>query len=184
MKEGWLYVVKAKVFHEGEDATQDPSVAGACRKGSKLARMTHWAAGRKDSKPTAITTRLVLWDMRDGKEMSAPAVKTGEWEVGWKWSPRLGARRLTHGNQRRPLFNAKCQVILFMGTEREVPKPSSGLVNASEGSEGTSSSALYKDKYRCICATNSAPEPTQIAILVNFVRTGETLPSPPAVLFT
>lgn len=83
VKAGWLYVVKAKVFHEGEEATQDASVAGAGagRKGSKLAIMTNWAAGRKGSKSTAVTTRLVLWDMRDTKEMSAPAVKTGEWEV-------------------------------------------------------------------------------------------------------
>eukprot|EP00903_Cladosiphon_okamuranus_P006046 g5963.t1 len=82
VKEGWLYVVKAKVFHEGEDPTEDPSIAGAGagRKGSKLERMTNWAAGRKGSKPESVTTRLVLWDMRDGKEMSAPAVKTGEWE--------------------------------------------------------------------------------------------------------
>lgn len=89
VKEGWLYVVKAKVFHDGEEATQGSSVdgAGAGRKGSKLVMLTNWAAGRKGSKSTAVTTRLVLWDMRDTKEMSAPAVKTGEWEVGWKCSP-------------------------------------------------------------------------------------------------
>lgn len=87
VKEGWLYVVKAKVFHEEEGGgagAGDGAAAeaeGAGRKGSRLAMMTGWTAGRKGSK-SKVTTRLVLWDMRDGKEMSAPAVKTGEWEVG------------------------------------------------------------------------------------------------------
>lgn len=85
VKDGWLYVVKAKVFHEEEGAGAGDGagaeVEGAGRKGSRLAVMTGWTAGRKISKSN-VTTRLVLWDMRDGKEMSAPAVKTGEWEVG------------------------------------------------------------------------------------------------------
>lgn len=86
VKEGWLYVVKAKVFHDREDATRDSAESGSAeatgRKGSKLSLRASWAAGRKASKPSPVTTRLMLWDMRDGKEMSAPAVKTGEWEVG------------------------------------------------------------------------------------------------------
>lgn len=93
-------MVKAKVFHEGEEAKQDPSAAGAGTgagtMGSKLAMMTNWAAGRKGSKPAAVTTRLVLWDMRDGKQMSAPAVKTGEWEVGRKYPPGSGIGELKH----------------------------------------------------------------------------------------
>ena len=91
VKEGWLYVVKAKIYHEREDATQvlaGPGSAGVTgRKGSKMAVRMSWVAGRKESKSTAVTTRLMLWDMLDVKEMSAPAVKTGEWEVGSKyWS--------------------------------------------------------------------------------------------------
>lgn len=98
VKEGWLYVVKAKVFHAGAEATQDPAVAGAgaARKRSKLAMTTNWVSVRKGSKPEAVTTRLVLWDMRDAKEMSAPAVKTGEWEVGRKCSPSVGNGELEH----------------------------------------------------------------------------------------
>ncbi len=88
VKEGWLYVVKARVFHDREGATQASAESGSAeatgRKGSKVSLRTSWAAGRKASKSTAVTTRLMLWDMRDGKEMSAPAVKTGEWEVGWE----------------------------------------------------------------------------------------------------
>ncbi|CAM9833331.1 unnamed protein product [Ectocarpus fasciculatus] len=90
VKDGWLYVVKAKVFHEEEGAGDGdgdgdgdgagPGAEGAGRKGSRLAAMTGWTARRKGSKSN-VTTRLVLWDMRDGKEMSAPAVKTGEWEA-------------------------------------------------------------------------------------------------------
>ncbi|CAN0188560.1 unnamed protein product [Scytosiphon promiscuus] len=94
VKQGWLYVVKAKVFHENEASSAPaipgaeagggaagPGVSAAERKGSALSAMTSWATGRKGSAKAAITTRLVLWDMRDGKEMSAPAVKTGEWEA-------------------------------------------------------------------------------------------------------
>lgn len=100
VKDGWLYVVKAKVFHEEEGAGGGAGAGdgagegaeGAGRKGSRLAAMTGWTARRKGSKSN-VTTKLVLWDMRDGKEMSAPAVKTGEWEVGaaanlersWAW---------------------------------------------------------------------------------------------------
>lgn len=102
VKQGWLYVVKAKIFHENEAtlalaaaaAVPGTEAAGAGvnvgsgvstagRKSSTASVMTSWTAGRKELANTAaaITTRLVLWDMRDGKEMSAPAVKTGEWEV-------------------------------------------------------------------------------------------------------
>lgn len=97
VKQGWLYVVKAKVFHENEatlalapgvagaeggaGASAEPGALTAERKGSVLATVTNWAAGRKGSAKAEIATRLVLWDMRDGKEMSATAVKTGEWEV-------------------------------------------------------------------------------------------------------
>ncbi|CAM9535261.1 unnamed protein product [Ectocarpus sp. 12 AP-2014] len=84
VKEGWLYVVRAKVFHEeeggGGGGGAGAEAEGAGRKGSRLAMMTGWTAGRKGSKSN-VTTRLVLWDMRDGKETSAPAVKTGEWEA-------------------------------------------------------------------------------------------------------
>ncbi|CAM9314056.1 unnamed protein product [Pylaiella littoralis] len=100
VKEGWLYIVKVKVFREQqqthEEATQAPSSAGGTgsgggaapsgRTGSRLTSMeSKRATGRKGSTTTsaaaAVTTRLVLWDLRDMKEMSAPAVKTGEWET-------------------------------------------------------------------------------------------------------
>lgn len=56
VKEGWLYVVKARVFHEEAPPT--------------------------DALGLSMATRLVLWDMRDVKEASMPAKQYGEWEVG------------------------------------------------------------------------------------------------------
>lgn len=55
-REGWLYVARARIFHE-----EAPPSSSA-------------------EQPEA-GTRLVLWDMRDGKETSVPATKMGEWEV-------------------------------------------------------------------------------------------------------
>lgn len=52
VKEGWLYIVKARVFHEAVP----PHEVGE-------------------------ETRLTLWDMRDLKEASPPAEMSGEWEV-------------------------------------------------------------------------------------------------------
>lgn len=54
INEGWLYVVKARVFHE-EDS---PSYEG--------------------DEDLGVTTRIMLWDTGDVKEASAPTIKRGE----------------------------------------------------------------------------------------------------------
>lgn len=59
VKQGWCYVVKARVFHE----VASPS------------------AGKNKGPEAELTTRLALWDMRDLKKMSTPAMKRGQWEV-------------------------------------------------------------------------------------------------------
>lgn len=103
VKTGWLYIVKVRVFREQEEeeeATQLPpggesgnegrgggrggdEVAPAGKTGSKLTLLKSWATGRKRSTtPAAVAAKLVLWDLHDMTEASAPAVKTGEWEVG------------------------------------------------------------------------------------------------------
>lgn len=60
-KKGWLYVAKARVFHEEAPGSTNET--------------------KQEQQPEVSATRLVLWDMRDGKEASAPATKRGEWEV-------------------------------------------------------------------------------------------------------
>lgn len=64
VKEGWLYVLKARVYHE------DPFVLI----GSKSSNIPEEAAA-------TCGARLVLWDKQDGKVISEPATKSGEWEV-------------------------------------------------------------------------------------------------------
>lgn len=63
VKRGWVYVVKARVFHEEEEEEASRS------------------AGNSKGPEVGLTTRLALWDMLDVTEMSAPATKRGEWEV-------------------------------------------------------------------------------------------------------
>ncbi|CAM9846328.1 unnamed protein product, partial [Laminaria digitata] len=71
-KQGWLYVAKARVFHENE-ASPSASASAATMKNQRQPE-------EEEEEVEVVTTRLVLWDMRDGKETSVPATKMGEWE--------------------------------------------------------------------------------------------------------